>query len=498
MTNTTTTAPTNLQDTIATGKEYSRTNWVVVLSGILGFVVAIWLLFGLPWNNRNRFHEIDINLKVADSSGRVYLRDFLEKHYNDTLAALNKAKAININGANKTEVDRLIKNTDSLNNLRKQLASESYSLDFNNDDTLEYFMVRMGLHRGQLLKMVNDFDPASSKLSYKYFVPQYAKDAFTITTNIKSTPFVSSHEFITKYPNFAFWAFIAILFMVLCFLIIPICLFIFESINKQITSLTLEHNYKWNFILAATGVVVFSVLLYLGIIRTYIANDKFFMAGFERFIYGYAIVGYIVALFCFAGYLYIADLIHQLQGVYKEGDRKLAENRKTALAEAANDPAKIALINEQPAIKDQIKENDLIKEHYKSAKKYFDIFLLMSALVLSVVVLMTGSLFSSINSMDVFRYYRYISGQSYLSGDLVYLYGGLHTVLLLIFVLPVKFKIYDMNMTIPELRDSNSIGGDKSIKTVFSGVKNTIGDILLVASPVLASFLERIVTSLFS
>src|SRR5688572_7811251 len=130
----TTTPRSNLDTTIEVGKKYSRTNWAVVLSGMLGFVVAIGFIFGLPWKNKNRFHEIDINLRQADNAGREYLKIFLTQHYKDTLAALNKAKGVG--GINAKEIERLAKNTDSLAELQRKLYTESYSLDFNNNDTL--------------------------------------------------------------------------------------------------------------------------------------------------------------------------------------------------------------------------------------------------------------------------------------------------------------------------------------------------------------------------
>jgi hypothetical protein len=55
-----------------------------------------------------------------------------------------------------------------------------------------------------------------------------------------------------------------------------------------------------------------------------------------------------------------------------------------------------------------------------------------------------------------------------------------------------------MNMTIPELESGNGEGGAKQAKTVLSGVVTTLGNILLVTSPVLASFIENIIKSLFN
>jgi len=265
-----------------------------------------------------------------------------------------------------------------------------------------------------------------------------------------------------------------------------------------LSSLELNHRYWRNFWLASAGTVIFCLVVYQGLIDRYIADERYFMDSILFLTFAYGLAGYFVAILCFGGYLYIADLIHQLQAAYRHGISRLTELIKTKQAEAGNDKEKLAAIEEDAQVKEQRSANERIKDNYKQAKKYFNVLVWMAALVLSVAVLWTGSLFSSINSMDVFIYYRSLTNSNYLSGDFVYLYGGLHTILLLIYVLPVKFKIYNMNMTIPELESGNGEGGAKQAKTVLSGVVTTLGNILLVTSPVLASFIENIIKSLFN
>lgn len=486
-----------LQDTIQKGQNYyNSTNWILVTFGVCGFVVSIFLLFGMPGCNKNRFHEIDIKIKYADSAARVQLTGLLEKHKKDTcdlLALKSKAEPKDVN-----EIARLKKHCDSLDELTNKLKAETQSLQYNNKDTLKGLIPRLGLHRDSILGVVKTGPKHATTLMYHYLAPEYSNEAVPVPVLVTTKPFETTQEFITKYPNYAFWLFLGMLFMVMCFLMIPICVAIYRSINLQLESMKLNHRYWRNFLLASAGTVIFCAVVYAGLIDRYIADNRYFTDSLILITYAYGFAGYLVAVLCFGGYLYIADLIHQLQAAYRQGMSNLTELIKTKRAEAANDKEQLAAIEEDPQIKEQHSANERIKDNYKQAKKYFNVLVWMAALVLSVAVLWTGSLFSSINSMDAFTFYWSLSKSSYLSGDFVYLYGGLHTILLLIYVLPVKFKIYNMNMTIPELENGSGESGTKQAKTVLSGIATTLGNILLVSSPVLASFIENVVKSFFN
>ena len=486
-----------LQQTVRDGRDYyNSTNWILVTFGICGFIVSIFLLFGMPGCNRNRFHEININVKYADSVARGQLATLLEKHKKDTCDLLRTRSAAAAQDVN--EISRLNRHCDSLDDLVNKLKTETQLLQYNNKDTLRGLIPRLGLHRNDLLAVLKPAPKHNTTLTYHYLAPEYSKEQVAVPVRVTSTNFETTQEFVIKYPNYAFWLFLGMLFMVMCFLMIPICIAIYRSVNLQLRSLNLDHRYWRNFLLASAGTIIFCVVVYIGLIDRYIADERYFMHGIILMTSAYGLVGYFVAILCFGGYLYIADLIHQLQAAYREGLSRLTELIKTKRAEAGNDKERLAAIDEDAQVKQQHSANERIKDNYKQAKKYFNVLVWMAALVLSVAVLLTGSLFSSINSMDVFIYYRSLTNSNYLSGDFVYLYGGLHTILLLIYVLPVKFKIYNMNMTIPELESGNGEGGAKQAKTVLSGVVTTLGNILLVTSPVLASFIENIIKSLFN
>ncbi|HEX3166378.1 MAG TPA: hypothetical protein VHQ93_08935, partial [Chitinophagaceae bacterium] len=111
---------TTLQETIRDGRNsYNSTNWILVTFGICGFIVSIFLLFGMPGCNRNRFHEININVNYADSAARVQLTGLLEKYKKDTCDLLSTKRAAAIPNAD--EISRLNRHCDSLDDLTNKL-----------------------------------------------------------------------------------------------------------------------------------------------------------------------------------------------------------------------------------------------------------------------------------------------------------------------------------------------------------------------------------------
>jgi hypothetical protein len=250
-----------------------------------------------------------------------------------------------------------------------------------------------------------------------------------------------------------------------------------------------------SFLIAGISLAIFCVVFYEGITQEYFVVDEYFMRGFQMNLKIYSFIGYIIAFFCLSGYLYIADFLHQLQNKFKAGIDALnkLKDEKMKNIQVTDPPVDIMQI---PEVKQKDAENEKIKEQFKRAKKYFNLFFGMTAIVLSVLVLCAASMFNSVNSLDIFSFYEHLSSRKYLSGDFVYLYGGVHTILLIIFVLPARFKIYDLNTSIPELQETDEAG--KTATGVLKNIGKVIGEVLVVSSPLLASFLQNVINSFFN
>src|SRR6185503_9418477 len=274
-------------------------------------------------------------------------------------------------------------------------------------------------------------------LVFAYYNPELYDSVFKIQTPIIDSPHPNSMSFFSKYPNFAVWVFLGIFQMVMWFLMLPICLSLFKRVygvcESYQTRAQLITSLLKSLGLAFGAVLLFCLVLFFVMIDENIVKDKYFMNGFDVNLTIYSMIGYLVAAVCFTGFLFIADFIHRQQIEYS--------------VDRPNDPAD---------------EAEIIKGNYILARKFLNIFLVMTGLVLTVVVLWVGSMFSAINSMEIFRYYKLMSGTSFLPPDFVYLFGGVNSMLILIFYLPAKFNMFRLNLTIPELIEPSEKGDSKS------------------------------------
>ncbi|MBL7739084.1 MAG: hypothetical protein JNK14_07685 [Chitinophagaceae bacterium] len=502
-----------------TGNEYSITVWGVVVSGTVGFMLAVYLLLGWPFNNKYRFHEIDIHAERADSTATERLSEVLNKQHgqlkeNTEKVAGDFQKTESVILGRKPskatpeesellkkkdeEWKRLAKRTDSVNSLLKNLQLRRFNAQYKNGDTAGFKEAKFSLRRERLTAMIQDYTSKGAMLELGYYNPEFSTDTFTIRNPVTTVSYSNSFDFFSKYPNFAFWVFIWILQMVGWFLILPVCIFIYERI-KELNAVSGTVNRRGKSLLIAGGSLgLFTIFLYLGIMGKDIITDKIFMRGFGTNLFIYAFIGYTVAFLCFAGYLYIADFLHQLQQKYKEGSAALNNILTSKKAEAGANEAALAAIEKAPDVQSQRQEVLKIKERFLKAKKYFNLFLWMCAIVLSMLVICTASLFNSVNSLEVFSFYKYLSGRSFLSGDLVYLYGGFHSIILLIFVLPARFKMMDMSMSIPELQEEENGEDGKGGTKILKGIGKALAEVLVVSSPLLASLLQNVVNSWFN
>lgn len=499
--------------------KYSSTIWGLILSGVGGFVLAVYLLLGWPFNNKNRFHEIDIHTTYTDSIAIERLTEILTKQLHQVHSDTEKNAAERIlienvvgkrtpSDANTDEKERLKKidgerkqlekRIDSIKNLLKELELQRFGGKYGNFDTLSFEAKANYTIRLDKLEQVIEGTALKGSLEYGYHNDNFSDESFTINSPVTIKDYPMSFAFFRKYPNFAFWVFIWILQMVAWLLILPICLFLYGRIKELNNECETENRRGKSLLFAGISLAVFGAFLYLGILDQYIITDKFFMRGFSVNLFVYALIGYFVAFLCLAGYLYIADFLHQLQLKYKEASAVLSEILTNKKADAGANEAALVAIEKTPEVQNQRQEISKIKERFQKAKKYFNLFLWMCAVVLSMLVLCTASLFHSINSLEVFSFYKYLSGRSFLSDDLVYLYGGLHSIILLIFVLPARFKMMDMSMSIPELQEEEKGEAGNSGNKILKGIGATLVEVLVVSSPLLASIIQNVVNSWFN
>jgi len=141
--------------------------------------------------------------------------------------------------------------------------------------------------------------------------------------------------------------------------------------------------------------------------------------------------------------------------------------------------------------------NSAIKNDLESITSTFDYSFAFSALILSTFVIWLGIMFDAINSLDLMNYYFQISGKYFLNNDYVYLVGILHSLLLLIFYIPVQIKFNSLNI-VKQQKDDANIENTSTFKSIFNGLFKNISPVLITASPLISSFIQNLLTAFIS
>jgi|GEM_PF-1456074 len=459
-----------------------------LLAGMAGLIVAVILLLGWPFDQHCRFHEIDAGLQVADQNSLPLLKRTIESAQKKEEASLGIARI------NKPEDTAKIKiKIDSIKKLEYKLMLRAFEQAYK-VDTFAWNAGKLTIRPDLLERLISKRYPPSSQV-YGYYDPEISRDPFTISSPVSIKDYYYNMEFFRKYPAFAFWLFLGILQMVMWALMIPISLSAFKSIGELHQASGTINRLGKSFILAAIALVIFCLFLYLGIIDDYVFQDRHFMQGFNGRIASYSVIGYIISLLCLAGYLYLTDSLSQLQKLFNQRSADLELERKAQIQAASNDALALAAIETNPVIINLTAEKKTIEDQFNEAKTFFNLFLGMAALVLSMLIFWVASMFNAINSLEVFKYYKAVSGHNFAANDFIYLFGGLHSILLAIFVLPAKFKIMELNARFPKPADSPASSTGDFLKGLLKNMGTTIREILVVSSPLLASFLQNLFTS---
>jgi hypothetical protein len=98
--------------------------------------------------------------------------------------------------------------------------------------------------------------------------------------------------------------------------------------------------------------------------------------------------------------------------------------------------------------------------------------------------------------MDLMKYYKLISGQMFLPNDFVYLFGALHSLLLLIFFIPVKLNMFSLNSLIPNSEKPEQQEQQAGTwQNLWKSLGRSMSDVLVVSSPFLASLIHQLFAS---
>ncbi|HEV3412641.1 MAG TPA: hypothetical protein VG101_09180, partial [Puia sp.] len=325
-----------------------------------------------------------------------------------------------------------------------------------------------------------------TSIASRTFHFRYDRDTTAAEYSIRAEGDITLHEviypnsgftFFNKYPNFGTLALLMIFQFMAFFIVIPLSVVTMRELMGIESTPKRSNIYKA--IGIATGVMVlFAATAGIFIFTPTYAGNRLFMYGFATIQNVYYIFAYLASITCYAGYLFTGRII----GDTMVGFQDLAVRHRRMLVENA-------------AIDNQTKLDAItLADDYKKLRRLWTVFFYTSAFLLSMNVLQSGSLFSAIDSLDLVSFLNAPPAHIVLRNDFVYLIGGFYSILLLIFYIPVKISMLNMESQIP---DTPGTGSDNtSWLPVFSSGLRTTASILAASSPFLISIIQFILQSL--
>jgi hypothetical protein len=201
-------------------------------------------------------------------------------------------------------------------------------------------------------------------------------------------------------------------------------------------------------------------------------------------------LGYIAGAFCLAGFIYKAAMLGYFVKTIKTKKKEI-EKQQAELKKVTDSNAPQAVIDTTAAaLGDNQTANSKDKAIYQSLYTSFHTYFILSATILSLMVFCTAGLYTTINSLDFVKLLQDDWGYSPARTDFIYLYGGLHTLILLLVYIPAKMRFSEINLGAEPATNGNpdSEKWYDFLQNPFSHLK----ELAIAASPFLASLIQSL------
>lgn len=368
-----------------------------------------------------------------------------------------------VNRAIRHLTDSLSKDSADRINIAALNAYRIYSDDSTLTDTNALRMVSTLVHFGIQPNQVAQWDSAYRARgdAWRDSLPYYAR--FPVGNRhffykgmapFKIITYKSNIEFMGKYPAAAAWVFLLVILCGFCFIAVPACIYIMQQV-QTIFRLDERPGQKGYWI--ATPIVAGSLILFLVVLFFTFADeppvkDLYFMRTLSNFLLFADALGCISGAFCLTGFIHSASMLGYFADKVNTQTTKVREQRE-AMKKALVAPGTVTTPVEAKAIECSDEEEAKHKQYADQFRKllgFFHRYFILSSVLLSLIVLCTGELYNTANSLSFVNLLRINWGYSPASGDTVYLFGGLFTVILLLVYLPTKMQFGDVRLKLPD------------------------------------------------
>jgi hypothetical protein len=407
--------------------------------------------------------------------------------------------------------EKLSKRIDDDSNTIKDLTKyRAYYEDSSITDTFAFKNVNKALHFKITPDLIYKWESNFKLKKYdwrdtvRYFF-KVEKNLFSVsdTTGFSIHHYKSDIQFISRYPASGIWLLLVLIFCSFSFMAISNCIYLNNRIISDHNQITIASRTQYFFI---TG-ITFLVLCALVIIWSLTFYDEepikniYFLRTLGTSLAMIAVLGYAAGAFCLSGFIYNAAMLTSVSNDVKVSKEKILDKEQAP----GYDKDNATLQQEIKMLKTGIASKKIAVDNLL---KYFNNYFILSAIILSLMVLCTGALYSTVSSLDFIKLLEDDWGYSPVRTDFVYLYAGLHTVILLLIYVPAKIRFNEIKTLFDgiELDDKNAErntanGTDKEtkgkwydfLKDSFNAMKGT----LLAVSPLLASLTQSLLDMLF-
>lgn len=451
---------------------------------LVGFLILSWHDITRPQKEQpplSNFHEIKYQPRIIVAGAFNKLIHSLDSNLKLTRDSVNAKRTKPVPAAQLAEWEKKI-NEDS--NFRNTLTG--YKKDYEDAslvDSQSFADLNKLLHFNITIDTLRKWDSAFNDVSgYKWQdtarfwiklpgTPPHT--IYTDTTRFTITNYQSDMEFGARYPAVGLWILFLLVFCSFCFIAISVSLYFKNRVLAIFFPLNLKGPSRASFyLLWAFTLIAFICMMFVWR-RSF--NDEvmikpiFFMRGFNRAMKGMMFIGYLAGACCLAGFFHTASML----GFFA---RCINSNVKSP-----ND--------------DKLSEEDLKNlDIYNKLKKYFDNYLLLAASILSLLVLCTGTLFSTVNSLNFIKLLADDWGYSLARPDYILMYGALHSVVLLLAYIPASFSFSEIELKRPATAEAEK---KRSFQDILKTPMSRLGDIVIAASPLLTGVLQSVFETMF-
>lgn len=276
-------------------------------------------------------------------------------------------------------------------------------------------------------------------------------------TTLSIIGYSSLAVFISKYPAFGLW--LSLLIMQAPLYIVFIGFLLFWFLRSQRFPDDADSKEHWlipGTFLGIAALICFSIWLFIhNSTDDQYVREIFFIKGVHQRMNAVNFPGYLAAILCLSGMLLCAYRMYVI--------------KKTLPAE--------------------VLQTDKVQLNILRIRKTFNTLFFIVALVLSLAVFSTGMLYSGLNSLDYVKQLNKALGYQVYRYDLVYMYGILHSFILLIVYMPAKAIIDSVPLEAAGETTTNNTLPSTIIKKTF--------EVLVASSPLIAGFLQAMLDHVF-